>query len=556
MTQVFRSKQRILIPTHVSVTEAMLLTDPVHIPDDKVIFEESVTGRTATYVTFKDQVKRTASWLKHHLGLAPGDVVTIVSTSSIGYVVATHAVWWLGGVVSMINDALSPKDLAYGLDLVRPKFLILGSGVVEKMNSALELSSHAPSIDSILTMDQLPLDQYLSSNASEGAPEFDELPDVEPYSLQNADNRQVLAAVVLSSGTTGRFKAVMMSHHNLIAANYQLRADNPSNWRPDMREIFFPPLSHVYATYVVMTGAPWLGYYVCLMPRFDLHSFCRLMSERKATMARLVPPVAKMLAESPITKRYQYPFLEYFTCSAAPLSEAIAAKLRKTFPHVALCQTYGCTEASGACVQSGVRDKHMALNATGKIIANIELRFLDQFGQDVGPEGPGEITIRGPNIMMGYLRDPHATKRDMLDGGWYKTGDLGYLNSESYLIVNGRSKDTIKYNGFQVSPMELEEILLQHPAIDEVAVCGVWSDEAATELVRAYVAPKKGVERDGKTAGSIAKFLANQVSGYKHLRGGVIFLDELPKSPTGKVLRRLLRDVCVKAEGSPFAARI
>lgn len=319
MSQVFRSEQqRIIIPTDVSVTEALLLDGPVHIPGDKVIFEEAVTGHTATYGAFKDQVKRTAAWLKHHLNLAPGDVITIVSSSCIDYVVATHAIWWLGGVVSMINDALSPKDLAYGLDLVQPKYVIVGVSARDNVTASLGESVHAAFIKRIVRIGQTPSYPYWAETSR--GHEADLLPLLEPHSLRDADNRQVLAAVVLSSGTTGRFKAVMMSHHNLIAANYQLRTDNPQNWRHDMREIFFPPLSHVYATYVVMTGAPWLGYYVCLMPRFDLENYCRLMSERKATLARLVPPVAKKLAESPITKRYTYPSLEYFTCSAAPLS--------------------------------------------------------------------------------------------------------------------------------------------------------------------------------------------------------------------------------------------
>ncbi|MBE3042702.1 AMP-binding protein [Candidatus Bathyarchaeota archaeon] len=334
MSQVHRSKQRILIPTDLSVTEATLLDDREHVPDDKIIFEEAFTGNTATYLGFTNQVRHTAAWLKYHLNITAGDVVTIISPSSIDYVVATHAVWWLGGVVSMINDALSPKDLSHGLEVVQPKFVIAGSTAIDKVEQSLHLASKSVSVNRVVTIGRTASypcwadvtrsgkdSKQLQKSGEDGGKETPPpLAEIEPSSLRNGDNRSVLAAVVLSSGTTGFSKAVMMSHHNLIAANYQLRADNPQNWRSDMREVFFPPLSHIYATYVVITGAPWLGYYVCLMPRFDLGTYCRLMSERKATLARLVPPVAKMLAESPVTKRYTYPSLEYFTCSAAPLS--------------------------------------------------------------------------------------------------------------------------------------------------------------------------------------------------------------------------------------------
>ncbi|KAF4949035.1 hypothetical protein FGADI_9320 [Fusarium gaditjirri] len=539
MSHIHRSKAHVHIPIDLSVSEAFILKPAEPIPRDKIIFEEAITGKTITYHAFKEYVLQTACWLKHSLGVDPGDVVTITSPSCIDYVVAAHAIWWLGGVVSFVNDALSPKDMAYALDLVRPKVVLSGLSVIDKVSGSLRVSSISTSACRIV-----PIDHTRTCSHSEGPPSKNiHHPYFSPYSLKGGDNRDVLGAIVLSSGTTGRSKAVMISHHNLIAVNYQLRADNPQNWRHDMREVFFPPLSHIYATYTVINGAPWLGYYVCLLPRFDLGIYLRLMSTRKATLARLVPPIAKLLAESPQVRLYDFSCLEYFSCAAAPLSDKVASKLRNAFPNVMLCQTYGCTEASGACVQSGVRDKDMPSNATGKAIANVDMRFLGDQGNDVGPNGPGEITLRGPNVMMGYLGDAEATAKDMLQGGWYKTGDLGYIDSKGFLVVKDRLKDTIKYNGFQVSPVELEEILVRHSEVEEVAVCGVWSEEASSDLVRAYVVPKKGVEPSAGTAKSITEFLKDKVSGYKQLSGGVIFVNELPKSATGKVLKRLLKDV-------------
>ncbi|KAF5710207.1 lipase esterase [Fusarium mundagurra] len=521
-----------------SVSEAFLLQPAGPIPKDKIIFEEAITGKTITYHDFKTRVLWTACWLKHDLSIQPGEVVTITSPSCIDYIVASHAIWWLGGVVSMMNDALSLKDMTYALDLVRPKVILAGPSVIQKVTDSVQASSLPASAWRIVPIDYTPTCPHSVPDSPGNKHTY-----FKPYSLKGKDNRDVLGAIVLSSGTTGYSKAAMISHHNLIAINYQLRADNPQNWRHDMREVFFPPLAHIYATYAVINGAPWLGSYICLLPRFDLEIYMRLMSARKATLARLVPPVAKLLADSTQVGQYDFSSLEYFSCSAAPLSDKVASKLRNAFPHVVLCQTYGCTEASGACVQSGVQDKNMASNATGKAISNLEMRFLDESGNDVKAGEPGEITLRGPNIMMGYLRDPEATAKDMLEGGWYKTGDLGYVNEDGYLILKGRLKDTIKYNGFQVSPVELEEILTHHSAVEEVAVCGIWNEEASSDLVRAYVVLKQGFNASPDTAKSISQFLNAKVSGYKQLRGGVVFVDGLPKSSTGKVLKRILKDM-------------
>ncbi|KAJ5776050.1 uncharacterized protein N7511_001061 [Penicillium nucicola] len=544
MSHIFHSTTRVRIPTDLSVTEATLLDHSILIPPTKVIFEDAITGRTMSHGKFVAQVKNAATWLQQHVKLQPGQTVSIISSSCIDYIIAVHSVWWAGGIVSLINDALSPTEIAYGIKLVKPHYILVGSSASTKLSQGLELSGTASSTIQVIPLKELhsELSSWLKMKEIQG-----NFQQIEACSFANGDNRQVPAAIILSSGTTGHPKAVVLSHHNLIAVNYQLRADNPDNWNSEMREVFFPPLSHVYALYVAITGAPWLGYYVCLMPRFDLETFCRLLSERQATLARLVPPVAKLLAESPVTRRYKYPALKYFTCSAAPLSEKSAAELRMVFPNVKLCQTYGCTEASGACVQSGTRDTDMPLNATGKLIANAQVRFIDSAGSDVGQGEEGEITLRGPHIMMGYLGDLKATRQHMLDGGWYKTGDIGYMDTQGFLFVSGRIKDIIKSNGFQVSPLELEEILARHPLVKEAAVHGVWSEQAATDLLRAYVVPEGPLAEIGHEAGEVARsivdFVAGQVAGYKSLKGGVVFVDFLPKSPTGKLLRRLLKDM-------------
>lgn len=318
MSHIFSSKTRVRIPTDLSVTEATLLDNSITIPPSKIIFEEAISGRTTSYGEFLALVKSGAAWLRQDLALKPGQIVSVISSSCIDYIIAVHSVWWAGGVVSLINDALSPSEIAYGIQLVKPHYVVVGSSASAKLSQSLSLSGAASSGIKVVALGES--DAQWPRWPKLAAVNQENLQEIEAQSFANGDNRQVPAAIILSSGNTGHPKAVVLSHYNLIAVNYQLRADNPDNWRSDMREVFFPPLSHVYALYVAITGAPWLGYYVCLMPRFNIETFCRLLSERQATLARLVPPVAKMLAESPVTRRYKYPFLEYFTCSAAPLS--------------------------------------------------------------------------------------------------------------------------------------------------------------------------------------------------------------------------------------------
>lgn len=386
-------------------------------PPDKIIYEEALSGRTVCYGAFHRQIRRTAFSLRE-IGFQPGQTLSISAASCIDYILVAQAVWWAGGVISPINNALHPDELRSAIDLIKPDYLVVDETLDTKLPTALNGSTHVKTTGDLpilsISRQQNPKYPRFPINHSPSLENEPELPTPIPLSTPP---ETTCAAILLSSGTTGRAKAVMLSHHNLVAACYQLRSDNPENWRGSQREVFFPPLSHVYALYVCFTMCTWLGAYVCLMPRFELELFCRLMAERQATVARIVPPVAKLLGEEDVVRRFRYS-LEYFSCSAAALhvrfypsvlnwlglmviQDQTAKKLREAFPGVVLCQTYGCTELSGPCVQSGVRDRDtLPKSATGTLISNSELRFLDPDGNDAGPNQPGEIICRGPNVMM------------------------------------------------------------------------------------------------------------------------------------------------------------
>ncbi|OQD87458.1 hypothetical protein PENSOL_c077G02615 [Penicillium solitum] len=554
---IITSNTTVHMRTDRSITQLML-ENPSNTEPQKLICEDTLTGKVVTYGQLRSDAFESAHSLRHRHSISPGDVVTIIARSNVDYILAAHSIWAAGAVVSTINHSSATKELVHALKVVNPKLIIADVLVLEKLHEALgELK--LGTMPTILTMINRKTGYSLFPDDLLG---HSSRVESEAYVLDGKDARNACAAIVLSSGTTGLQKAVMLSHHNLVAISEQLRAHNPDNWRGSMREVFFPILdridrkmlimavSHIYGLYVCALLGPWLGYYVCLLTSFDLETFCRLLHDKRATLARLVPPVALALAESPVTEKYKYPDLEYFSCSAAPLKPLVATKLRSKFPGVSLCQTYGCTELSSCVSQSGVRDKGAPLVATGTLLANIKIRFIDDNCEDVSPPNPGEICVSSPTIMMGYKDDQKSTADAMLEPGWYRTGDIGYLDSDGYLIIIDRIKDVIKYKGFQVSPTELEEIIGQHGNVADAAVTSVWDDNEATEIPQAFVVPKvKVFSSDRKILSEeIQRMVASKVAGYKKLRGGIFFVDQLPRNPTGKLLRRELRNLArVKA---------
>ncbi|RFU26087.1 hypothetical protein B7463_g10254, partial [Scytalidium lignicola] len=478
-------------------------TDPL-----KIICEDTVSGKNATYGSLREDAFRAAHTLRHQYGLCEGDTVSIISRSCVDYIIAAHSVWAAGGIVSTINHSSTAQEIAHAIQIVKPRFFIVDATVNHKLNEATKLEGTISYADCrvFTLLSRIDGHSLVFPNDFVGNPSRI---GYETYVLDGKDARTVCAAIVLSSGTTGSPKAVMLSHHNLVAICEQLRLHNNDNWRGSMREIFFP-----------------------------------LMQEKSATLARLVPTVALALAESKVVEKYKYSDLEYFSCAAAPLKPYVAAKLRDKFPGVSICQTYGCTELSSCVSQSGVQDKGSPLVATGTLLANIGIRFVNEKLEDLPPHQPGEICVNSPTIMMGYKDNEIATHEAMLEPGWYRTGDIGYLDSKGYLIVIDRIKDIIKYKGFQVSPTEIEEVIGLHPLVEDAAVTSTWNDSEATEVPQAFIVPVLGTPiSDYKQLGQeIQDLVALKLAGYKRLRGGVKFVDKLPKNPTGKILRRQLRD--------------
>lgn len=301
----------------------------------------------------------------------------------------------------------------------------------------------------------------------------------------------------------------------------------------------------------------WLGNFTCAIPSFDLDAFCRLMSKdhHNATWAHIVPPIAVMLANSPVPLKYDLSSLKVIVISAAPTKKELANKLQTRFPGVRILQGYGMTEAGPTISHQNEWDggpDAENVGSAGRLVSGTEARLVDPATlEDVQEGQEGELWVCGPQTMIEYVRDKEATERTLVfeDGKkWLRTGDILRVDNQGDWYVTDRLKEMIKYKGFQVPPSELEDLLLKHEDVIDAAVCGVYDDAQATELPVAYVSlssekletvRKSNIEKQ-KILEGVRDWVDAQVAGYKKLRGGVHHLQELPKTPSGKILRREL----------------
>jgi 4-coumarate--CoA ligase len=303
---------------------------------------------------------------------------------------------------------------------------------------------------------------------------------------------------------------------------------------PGISTLIFSPLYQGIQTYI--------------MQRFDLEEFCRIVQDEKITVAYIVPPVALALAKSPVVDKYNIKSLRILTSAAAPAPRDVIQKIHQRYG-IPTRQVYGLSEASPGVASQTLSDWDKPIGSTGRLAPNLSLKIMqDDREMQCGEEG--ELWIRGPNIFKGYYRDPRATTAAIDAEGWYRTGDIGYFDKHDNIFITDRLKELIKYNGYQVPPAQLEALLIGHPAVLDVAVVGVYSEKKATELPRAYIVLVDGHEADTKMEKDLHQWLNKQVVTYKRLRGGIRFVEAIPKSTAGKVLRRVLVEQAKKEQAA------
>jgi len=343
-----------------------------------------------------------------------------------------------------------------------------------------------------------------------------------------------VAALPYSSGTTGFPKGVMLTHKNLVAILCQLEASE--SFSPDDTMICVVPMYHLYGLHVVANQGLSQGATIVTLPRYDLDQFLRTLEQYKVTIAPLVPPLVQALARAPQVAQNDLSALRLIHCGAATLAADVARACTERLG----CEIrygYGLTEVSPLSHASLANPRKGKPGSVGYCLPNTECRIVDHSsGAELGPNQQGEICIRGPQVMKGYLGNPEATAEMIDSEGWLRSGDVGYCDAEGSLFIVDRIKELIKTNGRQVAPAELETILLSHSSVADAAVIPM-PDEQAGEVPKAFVV-LRSVEKDA-IGDELMDFVAGLVAPYKRIRS-VEFVSEIPKSPAGKILRRVL----------------
>jgi acyl-CoA synthetase (AMP-forming)/AMP-acid ligase II len=485
---------------------------------DKPALIDGPTGRELSYADLARSVRALAAGLAAR-GFAKGHALAIYLPNLPEYAIAFHGAAAAGGRATTVNPLYTASELAHQLRDSEARLLVTAAPFLHVAREAAEIVGLS--------------DVYVVGEA-DGASSFaellgdpDEAPDVD------LDPAADLAVLPYSSGTTGLPKGVMLTHRNLVANVLQIQAAYPIS--ADDTLIGCLPFFHIYGQTVIMNQGLWAGATIVTMPRFDLEQFLDLIERHAVTRAYVVPPIALALAKHPAVEGRDLSAVRTVMSGAAPLgaelAEQVASRLNTT-----VIQGYGLTETSP--VTHVIRPE--GPNKPGSIgppLPATECRIVDsETGEDVAEGERGELWIRGPQVMSGYLANPDATAATLDPDGWLHTGDIAVRDADGYYAIVDRLKELIKYKGYQVPPAELEALLITHPAVADVAVVGV-PDEEAGELPKAFVVPADG----DLDAEALMTWVDERVAPQKRIRI-VELVDEIPKSPSGKILRRVLKE--------------
>ena len=489
----------------------------------------------------KEHTTHLSTALVKKYGLKEGQTVALFSPNTVWYPCSMFGVLRAGGVVSGASPAYNVEEMTYALKTADAKFLFTVPGSMEVAAAAAKNAGIPQErvfllegkLDGFTTMSEL-----LEIGRSYG-----QTGQIEQFKLPpGKKNKDVCGFLSFSSGTTGLPKAVMIAHSNVIAQCLQIQQISPDSLR---RILAVLPLFHITGLVHQMHLPVLLNANVYMLPSFSMDSMLATVQEYKLEEMLLVPPILiRMVRDTETLAKYDLSSLKRFSSGAAPLSAEILDLLQKRFPGTGFKQGYGMTE-SCSCITAHPPEKYDYKYAfrVGTIVASTEVKIVDpETGKECELNQPGEIWARGPQIVMGYLNNPKATRETFDQDGFLHTGDIGCLDEEGLITITDRLKEMIKVKGIGVAPAELEDLLLGHEDVEDVAVLGI-SDDYSGERPKAYVVLRRSKRGNPEQAGKrLIKYVQDKKVRHKWITE-VEIIDEIPKSPSGKILRRVLRDM-------------
>ncbi|CAH1423213.1 unnamed protein product [Lactuca virosa] len=497
---------------------SLLRSDPAFSPSTTDFLIDSATGHRLSYTDFIRQFQSLSAALVNKFPtLAKNQVALILSPTSIHIPVLYFSLLSIGVTVSPVNPLSTKSELTDLVGLSKPVIAFATSSVASKLPSSFPLGTIIIDSPQFVSMIQNPHSNFSSQL------------------VKQSDT----AGILYSSGTTGRIKGVELTHRNFIAitsAAHNNRFMKDGNAPHEHPVSLFPlPLFHVFGFFMLIRAASF-GETLVLMERFDFENMLKAVEKYKVTYMPVSPPLVVAMAKSDLVPKYDLSSLLLIGCGGAPLGKEVAKSFSARFPNVDVVQGYGMTETGGGVTGMNGPDECEHHGSAGRLSPNVEAKIVDpETGEALSPMQQGELWLRGPMVMKGYVRNKEASAATLDSEGWLKTGDLCYFDSDGFLYIADRLKELIKYKAYQVAPAELERYLQAIPEVADAAVIP-YPDEEAGEIPMAYIVRRPGSKIN---EAQIMEIIAKQVSPYKKIRK-VAFINTIPKTPAGKILRREL----------------
>ncbi|KAF9434462.1 putative fatty-acid--CoA ligase FadD10 [Entomortierella beljakovae] len=498
-----------------------------------------IDALTHRVITFADWKRETRSWATglQSLGFKRGDVVALFSFNQVDYSIALFGAVSMGGIATTVNSSYTAEEVAYQLEDSGASVIVTHPELLQTAVKAAELTGIPK--NKIFLFGDSEVEGFKPYSSTFPPANTPENLLAEVVNLNGQPSADTTAIICYSSGTTGKSKGVELTHLNIIANSVQCTAMESSTPFKDITSLAVLPMYHIYGILLHLVYGVHNGIKTIVMQKFNPVDFLKSIQDHKINALNLVPPQILLLVKAPIVDQYDLSSMRYVISGAAPCSRELSLALIQKFPNIQFRQGYGMSEMSPV--------SHLGFygqvphGSIGPVVPNLEVRLVDpDTGKDSAKGERGEIWARGLNIMKGYRNNVKATKETIDSEGWLHTGDIAVVDDKGNFFIVDRLKELIKYKGFQVAPAELEALLIDHPLISDAAVIGVENKEQATEVPLAFVVKAPGPGQ-ALTEKEVEEYIASKVAAHKKLRGGVRFIEVVPKSAAGKILRKDLR---------------